>query len=389
MKILLHTLDHGVGHQILDAWQAYRQHLDHYDNHTQYFLKDKNDQIEFSHYDFTILLDYMGNNVAQYNVDCYDIVLLCNGGEPLTVASPLIKEMLSNKNNVYMICNSFLSIDIDQTLKSKIIWFPMDVFLCRELWTKHFYPQYFDAIKFNNLKRQPSIVAIMGASRAHRNYFFDKLHATIPKLHVHQKFNIGCTSTLDGQWETTEDTCFREHVNHLYKSDFNKPAKGDSFEDSKVTIGINGRFGHYPQGYFLMPLYYEKSCVIFPETTWLNNELCLTEKSLKCFFSGSIPFPIGGANVNKLYNQLGFYTAWNLLPKQLQTFDTITDHLLRTQKTLDAVQWLYEHSEIFLSDQFDELVQNNKNNFLEAQFDSIATLDFDKLLTKHCRDLEL
>ena len=46
------------------------------------------------------------------------------------------------------------------------------------------------------------------------------------------------------------------------------------------------------------------------------------------------------SSFNTLYNSLGFYTAWNILPEDLQQFDFEQDHNNRYIMMVDALKWL-------------------------------------------------
>jgi hypothetical protein len=377
MKILIRTLSNGIGHQIIDAWHAYVQHLTKYTNDTEYILRGAEDS-KIDNCDLSILLDYMGDKITDEMVSTYDMVLICNGGEPIAVASPRLKELLLN-NNVYLIANSYL---IDHELKSKVIWFPESVMTCRDYWTRHFYPQFYDRVEFERLTRTNYVGFIGGDNRADRAYFFNALLATIPKLKNYSRLGQQISEVGDCQWETAEDQTYREYANSLLQT-YNTDQEQNRYYDKSVNIGIADQFGSIPPGYFHLPVYYEYHCVVFFETSWQNNELCITEKSLKCFFSGSLPFPIGGANINKLYNQFGFYTAWNLLPTEFQMYDSITNHIERGKATIDAIKWLHDHPEVFGIPQFTQYVQKNKINFLTCHCDSIAVKNFDTLIRKY------
>jgi hypothetical protein len=380
MKILIKTLSDGIGHQIIDAWHAYVQHINNYNNDIEYILKGPNDALTNVECDLRILFDYMGDQITDAMLKQCDIVLICNGGEPIAVANPRLKQLLTH-DNVYLIANSYL---IDHKLKSKIIWFPHNVMTCRDYWTRHFYPQYYDVIEFEKLQRNKGLVVIGGASRANRAHFFSKLQAAIPELTDQSGFGGDIEEVLDSQWETDEDQAYKIYVNNLYpQRKIN--VQESQYYNNKITVGVDSKFGSIPPGYFHLPLYYKNNCVIFPESSWQNNELCVTEKSLKCFYAGAIPFPIGGANINQLYNQIGFYTAWNLLPDEHRAFDSIIDHAARIRACVDAIKWLNNNLTVFDSAKFVEYTQQNKINFLACHCDSIAVQNFDKIMRKYLK----
>jgi hypothetical protein len=382
MKILIKTLSNGIGHQIIDAWHAYVQHTNNYENDTEYILNGSTDASMKVECDLRILCDYMGNQITDVMLKQYDIVLICNGGEPIAAASPRLKHLLTH-DNVYLIANSYL---MAHELQSKIVWFPHNVMTCRDYWTRHFYPQYYDIVKFEKLQRNNNIAVIGGASRANRAHFFSMLHSVIPELVDQSSFNGGMQAVFDSQWETNEDKAYKIYVNNLYPQRKIDPQESQNqYYNKSITVGVGDKFGSIPPGYFHLPLYYENSCVVFPESSWQNNELCITEKSLKCFYAKSLPFPISGANVNQLYNQVGFYTAWNLLPDELKVFDSIADHEVRQQGSINAIRWLHNNSEVFNSLKFIEYTQQNKERFLACSCDSIAVQNFDNVMRKYLK----
>jgi hypothetical protein len=128
-------------------------------------------------------------------------------------------------------------------------------------------------------------------------------------------------TTLDSQFESNEDTEFRQQVNNWYPTNNKIHETQSEYSTGSVAVGIDKKFGRVIPGYFILPEYFMYRCVIFPESTWQNDELCLSEKICKCFYAESLPWPIGGSNIHKLYNEIGFYTAWNVLPDHLKLFD--------------------------------------------------------------------
>ncbi len=308
MKILVRTLSHGIGHQIIDAWHAYVQHLNNYSNDTEYVITNDNVTAKDDDYNLSILLGYLGDQITDEMVTTYDIVLICNGGEPIMVASPAIKEFLNYKN-VFLVTNSYLT--QDHPLKNKVVWFPHNVQTCRDYWTRHFYPQYFDLQNLKKNKKTDPVFYINGANRSHRQLFIDHLQDLKLDIKIQNSITSQIVEIGESQWESVEDSEFRHWVNQKYNSVL--PENCDNpYSDNSLSVGINEKFGKVLPGYVHLPLYFENFCVIFPESNWQNNELCITEKSLKCFYAETLPLPVSGANVNKLYNDLGFYTAWNL-----------------------------------------------------------------------------
>ena len=141
----------------------------------------------------------------------------------------------------------------------------------------------------------------------------------------------------------------------------------------------------FRSGYFVLPEYFEYRCVVFPESSWLNSEANLTEKTLKCFYAGAMPFPIGGANANQLINQIGYYTAWNLLPDNLKKFDSIKDHRKRYQGAINALKWLADHSEVFDSINSQQMLQENRINFFDCISERQCVKMLNQVLERHIK----
>jgi len=129
-----------------------------------------------------------------------------------------------------------------------------------------------------------------------------------------------------------------------------------------------------------LPLYYQNRCVIFPESSWINDQVTITEKALKCFFSLSLAWPIGGANTNLLYNEIGFETVWNLLPEQLRRYDSEHDHFQRTEGLVRAIKWVWEHPETLTGSQAQAIVQKNQTNFLANALNINYVDRFDRII---------
>ena len=387
MNVLLTKLASGIGHQILDVWHAYQQHLHGANN---YVCDINYQQIQHitthnNQFDISILaLDIQRAKTLDQDVlSQYDLILICNGGEPLTRCSPTVKQILAEKSNVYLIANSYLA--QDHKMFDKTIWFPDNIQTCRDYWTRHFYPQYFDNIKLQQLPRKKSVEFINGAPRSNRRYFLDccqQAGLTMPV--TSGAYGKQIIEVKDSQWESPEDTAFKQFVNNLYQTVWQENSDNTYYSDS-VVVGIDQCFGQVPPGFFLLPLYFENYCVVFPESGWQNNELNVTEKALKCFYARSLPFPVAGANVNKFYNEIGFYTAWNLLPEELKIFDSQLDHVARYQLMIQSIKWLVDNPAIFCGQLFHDMTRANQEKFLTCGSEHLSITKFDHVIQRHLR----
>lgn len=333
---------------------AYTQSLD--DNcNSEYKIQFSNSIDQLAN--INILWDSIPAN--SIDINGYDLVFLGNAGEPITVSSDGIHQMWE-KNNVYLIFNSYLM--PDHMLKDKVIYFPDDIQRCRDLWTRHFYPEYHRLQSKKSSTRLDNIIAINGLNRTVRHCFFNKLNEET-NITIQSNLTKQITNTNHSYWESEDDFNFRNFLEEKYADVFEPELDYTYYTDSSV-VGIDGKFGPVPPGYEIMSEYFEYSCIVYPESSWQNDELSITEKGLKCFYSGSLPFPIAGSNVNRLYNELGFYTAWNLLPEELQSFDQEKDHFKRHDLIINALNWLDNNKQVFKSDLFKQLTLQNKLNML-------------------------
>jgi hypothetical protein len=370
MKINITVHQGSIGLQVFDRYYAYRQSL----NRNNQYLSDISINFTAPKSD-AINVAYSCMPQEQFcNPDDYDLILLENAGEPLEVATPYIATAL-NSDKTYFMCGAFL--EPTHPLIDKIIPYNHNIRLFHDSQTRGFYPQYYDRA-LNKLDNKNGMCFINGANRSWRNYFIDQLQEYSNTISIRSSLTTRIAETPDCQFEDTYDKTFREIVNTKYQTYY----IDNSYYDNGIKIGINSSHGSVPPGYFLLDEYYQHHCVIFPETAWINNQLFMTEKIFKCFVSKSIPFPIGGANIHRLYNQYGYQTAWNLLPVEHQAFDSILDHVDRYQQIIEAIQWLDQHNQVFLSETADNIREQNQNNFFKNTLDIVTIQKLDLLFSK-------
>lgn len=373
MNLNITVISEGVGFQIFDAWYAYRQSRNNYDakiniSYSSTFRKNHKN----------ILLECMpdGTHIDKYKD--YDKIFFCNSNESLFTCATDTMYNLKNADNVFYITNSIIDDSIE--IANKNISWPIDITTTRDFWLRQFYPQHYENKHRNTLPRKAGMVAINGYNRSNRQLFFDLLrhsNSQIPILDNIKHFP-SVLKLNSGWFESKQDKLFRLIANKKYQKQLAEEPLEDSYYSKTVDVGINKKFGSIPPGYFIIPEYFENSCVIFPENSWHNNELTITEKASKCFYAGSLPFPIGGSNINSLFNKYGFYTAYNLLPDFLQAFDTEENHTTRFNLIIKAIDWLYNNKEVFESQEFFDYTNQNRMSFLDSHccyIDSIKKLD--------------
>lgn len=357
--------------QLFDKWYAYRQSIDpDYQSDVSIVYSD--------HYQpgmLNIWFEYMPRALDPAALS-YELVWLCNGGEATAVATPCMRQWLSH-DRVYLCADGLVT--PGHVLAHKIIWHPHNPLNTHDYWTRSFYPQYFHAYGRAEQSRKP-LVGINGSNRFCRHYFWSLLMKDIPELPRLNSYPQ-LRETSESQWESVADQKFREYLVKTYSAD---PVHHvDHYYAASIKIGVDQKFGTIPPGYFFLPEYFHYHCVIFPETTWQNDELQITEKGFKCFYAGAVPMPVGGRAVNALYNSLGFATAWNLLPDHMQQFDATEDHQRRYQQLVTVIQWFMDRPDIWRSDHAREITRQNQLRFLTNAVDHIAILKFDKWIQNH------
>lgn len=377
IKINFDVRREAMGFQAIDGLYAYKQSLEPgYKSTTDFQVTKSHDASA----DVNVLCLYMPDDISHIPLEKYDVILVNNAIEPLLVATPMITKLLE-LDHCYFLCNSLVT--DDHAWKDKIIWYPANIMHCRSTWTRHFYPQYYENTKFSELPRDKNLVFINGAVRSWRHYINELIRASSANIPITTNLGTVIHETNDSFFESTEDREFRIWVNNQYEDILVRNHDSDIYDDDLISVGINDKFGSFQPCYCLMPEYYTHHCVIFPETTWQNNELAITEKSLKCFYAGSFAWPVGGSNLNKMYNDLGFYTAWNLLPDHLKVFDNIVDHRDRYSKMIDALTWLDKNPQVFTEPWAKDMLQSNKLRFHTTSVEYTAMKNFDEILRKY------
>jgi hypothetical protein len=328
--------------------------------------------------DINVCVLYMPTEYPEDDTNKYDLTIITNTHEPLWIGTPCMKKILDSKGNIFLISNSWL--ESTHQLYDRVIPSIWNMFICNTFWNNGFYPQFYENLTNEKLPRSSDLILINGRNDSWRHHLINLLEQSGSQITVNSNLTNGILTTLDSQFESHEDTEFRQQVNNLYPTVNKIDVEKDKHYSSSVTVGIDKKFGLVSPGYFIMPEYFMSRCVIFPESTWQNDELCLTEKICKCFYSESLPWPIGGSNINKLYNEIGFYTAWNVLPDHLKVFDSIKNHSDRYPALVHAITWLEKNPEILSSQEVKHMLKQNKENFLVGRHNLQRVQKFAKII---------
>ena len=367
-----------VALQLFDHLYAYSQHLNQHKNFTSDFKIEFVEQKKIIPGAVNVLFQYMPAEPILYLED-YDLVLLDNADEPLETSTEIMYNLLHEYPHVYLTANAILS--SDHPFQSRVIPTIADGGNFRDYHSRPFYPHYY--IDNNFAHNRKNLIYVNGQNRANRHHMMSLLTQQLPELEIKSNITTDVITELnDCFFESLEDTQFREWVNEQYTitRNYNSP-----YYDNSIICGIDQKFGSIPPGYFVMDEYFDYCAVIFPDTSWINNELCITEKSLKCFYAKSLPWPVAGAGVNQLYNQLGFCTVWNLLPHELQQYDNETDHQTRYNQLVNAVQYVYDNPDLLKSKLFDQCVDSNHIKLHTYKFALPGIEKLTEILKKHER----
>lgn len=363
-RIQVDIIKDSVGTQVFDRYYAWRQSQNRHDNY------HSDVRIEFGKPRsgcINVAYAYMPDDWV--NPHDYDFIFYENCSEGLEVATEEIRGGVIQPMG-YFLCGAYTS--AKQRFHGDIIPWSLCHSLFVDRHVRPFNPGFYD--RTTAVPRTKNLWYINGQRRAHRQLLLEKVLSLTPHLEVHDSINKEVWPLDQSFFESDEDTKLRLYVHSDYT-----PNETLDYYSSAVPIGINQKFGTIAKGWFVMPQYYEHRCTIYPESGWLNHQIQPNEKFFKCCLAGTIPFPIGGAETNLLYNQFGFKTAWNLLPSEHTDFDQCLDHIERYQQIAKAVAWLDQNPEVFESDQAQQIVDQNYTRLFEPSFDLITMQHLDRL----------
>jgi hypothetical protein len=373
----------SIGEQMFDCLQAYHQGMCgdamFKSPHTIIFNQFSADN------NINILLINMpyptGPGQDPVDFDKYDLIFFCNGLESYGVGTDVIRDNLLVRDNAYLLTQS--RVPPTHPLYHKIIWFSSLNMLPNHRLDQvnYFYPMpYF----YKKACHADPMIFINGGNRTWRQHIINKIQKTVPSLPVRSNINALPYDTVEAYFESPADTEFRNYVNRLITNNI-APDFIENYYDSSILTGLDGKFGRIPIGYFAMKEYAEYKCIVFPETSWLNDDFMMTEKILKCFIYENIPWPVGGANVNKYYNELGYKTAWNLLPHAYQAFDSILDHEERYNKLTQAIVWAWENPNIFQGAVVEQIKKDNFETIMRFTNGVSIMENIDRIINEHSR----
>ena len=294
------------------------------------------------------------------NIDDYDLVILDNADEAFGRGTEVMYEILYRYQHSYLACNSVLhhSHPRYQQLNSRLITTMLHWNYHRRTYIE---PMFAPSREYQSLLPLPgSMIYINGRNRSWRQYITGLLEKNVPRLAHHDQLHNQSASETKFAWhEDSFDTDARIHFNDHYA---NNKLNLDPPEQRWPALpsGVNGRFGQVEFYDRFFTEFRQHSVIVYPESTWQNNVVSLNEKSLRCFLHQRWAMPFGGCNMHALFRDLGFETAWCLLPKELAKFDQCQSHMERWQQQCVALNWLLDHPQVFQSDFAQKTLLNNR-----------------------------
>lgn len=373
----INVKDRIVG-QLIDYWAAYRQFCNRDQNYrldvevcfTEHALPDRTN----------VMIMGISDEIDPRDHPSVDLFLLDNNGESLEVSSDRFRDLMLYRSDCVMVCGSYLG--PDHPLYDRIVSWNHNHTMTVDAMARAFYPQYHD-LRIQRHVRDRTMIYCNGQSRAWRQHWMHLMDHEC-KIDVRNNLSSRVMPVLHCAWESDEDRMFREWLNCQAWVEHS----GEDYEwCNPVAIGLEhqGRpkFGYILAAYTMLDLYYQYHCVLYPESSWINDQLFLTEKTFKCLAAGAIPWPISGAGTNRMMRDLGVLTAWNLLPPELQTWDDDRDHRARYQAQSRAVAWMAERPHIWQSSQADHIRTNNLHWFYCNNMNVRAAQTLDHILSSH------
>ena len=269
------------------------------------------------------------------NTDPYDLVLCLTDAEPLShwYTDPKFVQWHQSNPKVYVMSHSFTP-GVD-----RVIYFSWLIEFIMSHWNNADHPLYHHNAQEHKTVDRKDVWAINGSNRPWRRYFFNNLKnrysdmTIIDRVHINSRWNLMLESAY-------QDPLDQEFLKDMNQFDQQNPVDNSNRIDlHDVPVEHTDELKPAYQATFLLPEYFEHRVCVYPESQWYNNELYITEKTLKCFYTGNIPMIIGGQGINKQINKLGFYTAHDMVSESLQ-WDHMEDHHERYHHMIDIIDLL-------------------------------------------------
>jgi hypothetical protein len=307
---------------------------------------------------FNVLFLHMPETIPN-DVDRFDLILVDNGDEPFGIGTAAMYDMLDKFDNVKIVCNSVT--EDTHPWKSSMICTHIVWEFQRQHYIASAYPQRYELLQDHHPR---GMIYINGRNRSVREHHSRLFQQHIPEMPQWNELHCGTITATEQYWhESAQDTEFRQWADAEYANNLYNPTPPEK-RWPPYPCGVNGRYGESLFEDRYIDAFRKHAIIVYPETTWTNGQIAPTEKALKCFLHQKFPVMLGGALTNKLYSDLGFYTAWHLLPEELQGYDLVTDHRQRFDQQTRAIRWLYDNHEIIDSVEAQQMLLKNQRQLL-------------------------
>jgi len=300
---------------------------------------------------------YLIDHITEDRPPGFDYYFVENAGHPLQVMGNAKKFI--DQGSADLLIGSFLH--ANHELYNRTLSFPEDFVNCNTWYTN---PNYFTSNLFKTKQKKHNLTFITGKNRSVRQYLTEELskHCNVV---IDKDTNI--VKTQCNSFASDEDNYFVNYCNDRYNAVSAKLADTSKKHELEQVIrfGKDGKFGKSTLGYCPLEEYFTSKCIVYPETTFYNWELLITEKTWKCIKANTHWIMFSGAGSYEIMRELGFRSIVELCPDRINNFDSETDHICRIQKIAECCNYLQtmDSLNIFDSSEAQNILKNNYENF--------------------------
>ena len=293
----------------------------------------------------------IASNVDEY-IPLYDIVIIDNQLESVSVSSDEVKRLLIAHPNVFYMCGSIIG--RDHLLYDKVITFDLfweiikHQYTSFQLGTSHF---------VGNSNTRSGVVYIGGEMRSYRRYIYDLLE-TVNIKKIQRDNVVSCTDDVyyDDYTQQFVDKC-----NEKYNVTGVIPDSSPLYQPT--YLGIDGRRqGECSLGVFILPEYTMSNCIVYPESSFTNNEFHPTEKTWKCVVCNTHWIMFAGRGAYGIMRDYGFRSILEETPVGIG-FDNISNHEQRYNAVVEAIRYVSENPAVFDTANAKNILTDNYRNF--------------------------
>jgi len=365
-NITVYTLNNSDSEYSLQIWEyyyAYKQ-FEFFPNEVDIkfkFKKIKNEHNFKPESDdcLTVLVAHLTEcERIKHISSLFDVVIISNSFEDISVFSYDALELLENDNTFAMISGTLHK--SFRNYKKYISFSGCWVDVIQRFTDAKFFTSYvFDKPKLKNNKE---FVFVGGHLRSWRKFIID----TLPKNIKVVQNNKNVVKTKDLVVGSKTDAEFVDYCNTKYINEIN-----DQSHPKKLLYRIRYGLPEYPAGEsniadWTINEFKDYSCVLVCETSFINDVFFPTEKIFKPIMCKNHFIMFSGRNSYSIMMEMGFRSILELVPNGLE-FDKIENHVERFKCQMNKIQYLVENTSILYSNEADEIIDHNFNNFIYSK----------------------